>query len=108
MLNTKAILSATSAAAIMTCTTAGSSLAQSNTDDRAAMPIAGQTLPAETIRESRFRFLDLDGDQYLTLEEIDSGNPVLRSQFDSLDWDNDGRLSKSEYVLNGRPKITQN
>ena len=108
MLNAKSILSAASAAAVMTCTAAGSSLAQSDTDDRAAMPIVGQTLPAETIRESRFRFLDLDGDQYLTLREIDSGNAVLRSQFDSLDWDNDGRLSKSEYVLNGRPNNTQN
>lgn len=107
MLNTKSILCATSAAAFMICTASAPSLAQSNTDERGATPIAGQTLPAETLRESRFRFLDLNGDQHLTLKEIDSGDAVLRSQFDSLDWNNDGKLSESEYVLNGRPNITQ-
>ena len=76
--------------------------AQSDTDTQSAMPLAGVTLPAETLRESRFRFLDLNGDEYLTREEIDEDDPVLSSQFRSLDRNNDGRLSKVEYVSIGK------
>ena len=104
MLHTKIVSHAATVAAVLLCSYAGPLHAQSTTDNRGAAPLAGQTLPAETLRESRFRFLDLNGDQHITLNEIDTGNSVLRSQFDSLDWNHDGRLSKSEYVTNGRPE----
>lgn len=78
--------------------------AQSASEGQSIMSIAGETLPAETLRESRFRFLDLDGDGFVKLDEIDPEDSVLRSQFDSLDWNNDGRLSEAEFVLNGRPQ----
>ena len=86
------------------CVFVAASSAQKSNDSGATTPIAGQTLPSETLREGRFRILDLNGDNYLTPDEIGDSNPVLRSQFDSLDWNNDGRLSEPEYVLNGRPK----
>jgi len=77
--------------------------AQSDVEEQSAMPIAGVTLPSETLREGRFRILDLNGDEFLSEDEIGEDDPILRSQFSSLDTDNDGRLSKPEYVLNGRP-----
>ena len=78
--------------------------AESKATTESTMTITGVTEPAETLREGRFRFLDLDGDGFLTREEIDDDNGVLLSQFESLDWDDDGRLSEAEYVRIGRPQ----
>lgn len=77
---------------------------QSDTDAQFSMPLAGATHPVETLRESRFQILDLDGNRFLTRDEIDKGESILRSQFDSLDWNNDGRLSEPEFVLIGAPR----
>jgi len=58
-------------------------------------------LPMESMRLARFRFLDLDGDGYLSRDEIPDADEVLRSQFSTLDRDGDGRLSAGEYGLYG-------
>lgn len=68
------------------------------------MAITGQTLPMESVRDARFRFLDRDGNGYLTRDEIGEDDPVLRSQFSSLDADDDERLSNAEYALVSRPQ----
>jgi len=54
--------------------------------------------PMETVRASRFKFLDLDGDGCLTRSEIPDDDPVLRSQFQTLDTDRNGCVSLDEYV----------
>jgi hypothetical protein len=99
VINRAAIIAATLAFAFATTTRA-----QSAGEDKSSLAIAGETLPAESIRESRFPILDVDGDGYIRREEVRNDDPVLKSQFDSLDWDNDGKLSEAEYVLNGRPQ----
>jgi len=68
----------------------------------AEMTLSGETLPMESVRDARFRFIDLDGDGYITRQEIGEDDGVLRSQFTSLDTDGDERLSEAEYVLFGR------
>ena len=78
--------------------------AQTDAENQSAMPLAGTTLPAETLRESRFRILDLDGDNFITREEVHADDAVLTSQFRSLDRNDDGRLSEAEYVLFGVPE----
>lgn len=91
-------------ATMTACGFAATASPQTKAGDRAIAPIAGQTLPSESLREARFRILDLNGDRYITADEIDKRSSILRSQFDSLDWNHDGKLSEPEYVLNGRPK----
>ena len=104
-MNYKPIISSvTAATSMMLCAFVVAASPQTTSDRNANTPIAGKTLPAETLREGRFRILDLNGDNYLTTDEIGDSNPVLKSQFSSLDWNNDGKLSEPEYVLNGRPK----
>lgn len=98
------IIQLATATSMTLCMLVASASPQTKTEKSAPTPLAGQTLPSETLREGRFRILDLNGDHYLTIGEIGEKNPVLRSQFDSLDWNNDGKLSEPEYVLNGRPK----
>jgi hypothetical protein len=56
--------------------------------------------PEQTMRASAFTVMDIDGDGYLTLDEIH--DPVLRSQFQTLDKNHDGRLDRSEYSGIGR------
>lgn len=80
----------------------------SENSHRASVPVAGNTtLPMETIRASRFRYIDLNDDGYVTSEEIDVFNqmtgehPILRSQFRTLDENRDNRLSEAEYTLFG-------
>lgn len=62
-----------------------------------SLPI-GTAPPMEKLREGRFGFLDTNGDGYLTRDEIDADDEVLRSQFGSLDANGDGRLSPDEYT----------
>lgn len=63
--------------------------------------LSGDTLPVETIRSSKFRYLDLNDDGYVSPEEA-SDDAILRSQYRSLDENNDGRLSEAEYTLFGK------
>lgn len=60
--------------------------------------------PMESVRDARFRFLDLDGNGFIAPREVDSDQAVLRSQFDSLDADGDGRLSEDEFVKFTNPR----
>lgn len=66
------------------------------------VPVTGVTNASEAIRESRFELLDLNGDGYLTRDELPQSEGVLASMYSSLDEDGDGRLSEAEYVLNGK------
>ena len=66
------------------------------------MAITGVTNASEVIRESRFEFFDLNGDGYLTREEIPENERILMSMYTSLDENGDGKLSEPEYVLNGK------
>ena len=81
-----------------------SSPVRADSDASSEADITRSVLPVESIRDTRFRFLDLDGDGFLSGDEIGEDDSVLRSQFDSLDADRDGRLSKDEYALFSDPR----
>ena len=68
------------------------------------MSITGPTNASEAIRQSRFRFLDRNSDGYISRDEVPESDPTLVSMYDSLDENDDGRLSEPEYVLNGRAR----
>lgn len=74
---------------------------QAQEDSPAASLAEEDVLPMESVRLARFRFLDLDGDGYLSRNEVPAADEVLRSQFSTLDRDGDGRLSAGEYGLYG-------
>ena len=65
-------------------------------------PITGVTNASEAIRETRFRFLDLNADGYLSRDEVPERDLSLKSMYSSLDENNDERLSEAEFVLNGQ------
>jgi Ca2+-binding EF-hand superfamily protein len=60
---------------------------------------AGETLPMETVRATRFELMDLNGDGYLQPDEVDPNDTTLLSQFRVLDEDGDGQLSEAEFAL---------
>lgn len=93
---TAVLVSSILAAAAM----AGSVDAQ-NRAGKAPAPISGQTNASEVMRESRFAFMDLNKDGYVSRDEVPQQYRVLESMFSSLDEDDDGRLSEAEYVMNG-------
>ena len=66
------------------------------------MDIVRAEAPTLKIRETRFGFLDVDHDGFLVGEEVPEDDAQLRSQFASLDADDDGRLSRAEYVRSHR------
>jgi hypothetical protein len=51
-----------------------------------------------SIRRSQFDFIDLNADGYVTRSEVDADNIILRSQFDTLDRNDDGKLDKVEFA----------
>lgn len=67
-----------------------------------SMPITGVTNAPEVIRETRFRFLDLNAEGYISRDEIPEDDLSLKSMYPSLDEDDNGLLSEPEYVLNGK------
>ncbi len=73
--------------------TAGAS-AQSS-ESQAAGGLVPDVRPMNTVRASAFTILDINGDGYLTRDEVE--DPVTRSQFPSLDRNHDGRLDRAEY-----------
>lgn len=75
-----------------------------NGTPEADVPLTGVTNASEAIRETRFKFLDLDGDGYLSHDEVPEDDLSLRSMYSSLDENDDGLLSEPEYVLNGKAR----
>ena len=65
-----------------------------------SLPAAGP--PMAKVRDSRFTFLDVDGDGYLQRDEVPKDDLVLRSQFSALDRNDDGQLDIQEYVVTRR------
>lgn len=85
---------------------AGAAAAQSDAAGRSPdMDIVQGEAPALKIRETRFRFLDIDGDGFISRREVPDDDAQLSSQFASLDADGDGRLSRTEFVLSHRAAI---
>lgn len=72
---------------------------------RQDMDIVRAEAPTLKIRETLFGFLDVDHDGFLVREEVPEDDAPLRSQCASLDADEDGRLSRAEYVLSHRRAI---
>jgi hypothetical protein len=68
----------------------------------AGMSLPEVAAPSAKVRDTRFRFLDLDDDGYIARDEVPADDAVLRSQFSALDRDDDGRLSPEEYIGPGR------
>ncbi len=60
--------------------------------------------PMLNARSKKFRFVDLNDDGYISRDEI-GDDDQLRSQFGSLNTNNDGKLSEDEYVLSHRKAI---
>ena len=58
-----------------------------------------EILSTEAIRLSRFKILDINGDGYLSPNEVPKRDSTLRSQFRVLDHNHDGRLSVNEYAF---------
>jgi hypothetical protein len=69
-------------------------------DEEITLP--GASPPIAKIRDSRFTFLDIDADGYISRDEIPEDDLVLRSQFPALDRNHDGRLDLDEYVVSRR------
>lgn len=85
---------------------AGTALAQFDATGRSpGMDIVQGEAPTLKIRETRFRFLDTDGDGFISHREVPDDDAQLRSQFGSLDADSDGRLSRAEFVASHRAAI---
>ena len=66
------------------------------------MSITGATQASEAIRESLFRFLDLNDDDYLDRDEVPDSELTLKSMCSCLDENDDGRLSEPDCVLDAR------
>jgi hypothetical protein len=58
-----------------------------------------EILSTEAIRLTRFKILDINGDGYLSPDEVPKRDSTLRSQFRVLDNNRDGRLSANEYAF---------
>lgn len=91
---------------LMGAALAASAGAQTQTNQSDAADLTSeQVAPMLSVRATRFKFLDTDGNGYITGDEVKPDNGELRSQFDSLDADGDKRLSQTEYVLSHRRRI---
>jgi hypothetical protein len=79
------------AAAAFANTTFGTALAAQHKIDLYNSPP-----PSVTMRATKFHFLDLNHDGYVTLDDLK--DPVMRSQFATLDRNHDHRLSEDEFL----------
>jgi hypothetical protein len=67
------------------------------------LSIIGATNASEAILESRVRFLDMNADGHISRDRAAESFPTLKSTYDSLDENDDGRLFEPEFVLDARP-----
>ncbi len=82
------------------CSSLGTALAQSQPGQDL---VKAEALPMDAVRAGRFHFMDLNGDGFLTPNELPQDDLVLRSQFDTLDRNRDGRLTLEEFAVYGKP-----
>ncbi len=82
------------------CASVGTALAQSQAGQEL---VKAEALPMDAVRAGRFHFMDVNGDGFITLDEIPADDVVTRSQFSTLDRNNDGRLTLEEFAVYGKP-----
>lgn len=91
-------MAALALAAMPVLGSARSSAPPATTDESHALT-DNEVLSTETIRLARFKILDINGDGYLSPDEVPEHDSTLRSQFRVLDNNRDGRLSVNEYAF---------
>lgn len=91
---------ATLALCASACSIVGTALAQSQASQEL---VKAEALPMDAVRAGRFHFMDVNGDGFLTLNEIPADDVVARSQFGTLDRNDDGRLTLEEFAVYGKP-----
>jgi hypothetical protein len=92
------LIAAVALAAVPTLGSARPSAPPATGDESHALT-DNEILSTETIRLTRFKILDINGDGYLSPDEVPKHDSTLRSQFRVLDDNRDGRLSANEYAF---------